>query len=104
VAAKRLGPIDHPSWVGVNRSHLTVPVGEEGVHRELVCTRLASDSRASTQGDDSSTRRPSGATILSITCRTASSPRIPTGYSRYPRLYGKVANRAVLKGPSGPLH
>ena len=40
----------------------------------IACTRLPSDSRASTQGDDSSTRRPSGATILSITCRTASSP------------------------------
>jgi hypothetical protein len=39
------------------------------VLRNLVCTRLPSDSRASTQSDDSSTRRPSGATILSITWR-----------------------------------
>ena len=40
----------------------------DGVHR------LPSDSRASTQGDAASTRRPSGATIRSITWRTASSP------------------------------
>ncbi len=32
-------------------------------------TRLAADSRASTQGDDSSTRRRSGPTIHSIMCR-----------------------------------
>ena len=40
----------------------------------IAWTRLPSGSRASAQGDDSSTRRPSGPTIRSIRCRTASSP------------------------------
>jgi hypothetical protein len=42
--------------------------------KKLVCTREPSGSRASTQGDVSSTRRPSAATMRSITWRTASSP------------------------------
>jgi hypothetical protein len=74
------------------------------VLRKLVGTRLPSDSRASTQGDDSSTRRPSGATILSITCRTASSPsnrpsvtsraadNVPRRHRRPP--YGHMSLRA----------
>jgi len=41
----------------------------KGVLGTLVCTRLPSGSRASTQGDDSSTRRSSEATIRPITCR-----------------------------------
>ena len=40
----------------------------------IAWTLLPSGSRASAQGDDSSTRRPSGPTMRSIRCRTASSP------------------------------
>jgi hypothetical protein len=58
------------------------PVPSQGVggparkrgQRNLVCTREPSGSRASTQGDVASTRRPRGATMRSITWRTASSP------------------------------
>jgi hypothetical protein len=43
-----------------------------------------------------------------ITWRTVSSTRIPTerfrAISRYLRVYGNVANRAVLKAPSDALH
>jgi hypothetical protein len=47
--------------------------GSKGVLRNQVCAREPSESRASTQGDVASTRRPSGATMRSITRRTASS-------------------------------
>ena len=50
----------------------TGPQSERGGRMTL--TRLPSARRASTYGHDSSTRRPSGPTIRSITCRTASSP------------------------------
>ena len=50
----------------------TGPQSERG--GMIAFTREPSGSRASTYGDDSSTRRPSGATIRSIRWRTCSSP------------------------------
>jgi hypothetical protein len=47
---------------------------EEGAYGNRVCTREPPGSRASTQGGGASTRRPRGATMRSITWRTASSP------------------------------
>jgi hypothetical protein len=55
-----LGLISGPSGL---RPDLDVA---EGVLRNPVCTREPSGSRASTQGDEPSTRRPKGATMRSI--------------------------------------
>ena len=54
------------------RTFRTGPQSERG--GTIACTREPSGSRASTQGDVASTRRPRGATMRSITWRTASSP------------------------------
>lgn len=60
---------------GTNENRRTVSVGPQSERGgRIACTLLPSASRASTYGDDPSTRRPSGATILSITCITSSSP------------------------------
>ena len=51
--------------------HRSSPAGGNAL---IAWTREPSGSRASAQGDDSSTRRPNGPTMRSIRCRTDSSP------------------------------
>jgi hypothetical protein len=62
----------HPSAAYRRRTFRTGPQSERG--GTIGCTRELSESRASTQGDVASTRRPRRATMRSITWRTASSP------------------------------
>ena len=61
--------------IGTGENFRMVSVGPRSERGGMIAwTREPSGSRASAQGDDSSTRRPKGPTIRSIRCRTDSSP------------------------------
>ena len=70
-----LRPRGRRAWIGTGENLRMVSAGPRSERGGTIAwTREPSGSRASAQGDDSSTRRPNGPTMRSIRCRTDSSP------------------------------